>query len=79
MHVDAFLGLRVNPATEDAAAWKHERVNLAGCIEDGQFEVAVEGRTRCRLPFHRDQDETARGSGLDPDHILTDLYGPIDR
>jgi hypothetical protein len=49
--VDPPFRFRVNPAAENAAAWKHERV-CAVVIDDGQFKITVERRGSYGLPFH---------------------------
>ena len=51
-HVDPLFRFRVDPATEDVAAWKHQRVRLTGRVKDGKLKVAVERRGGDRLPLH---------------------------
>ena len=43
IHVDLVLGFRFDPAAEDAAACKGERVH-ATIVDHGQFKVAVKRR-----------------------------------
>ena len=64
VHIDPLPGFCVDPAAEDAAARKYQRVDLTGCIEDGQFEVTVERRGRYRLPFHSKRMEQHEGAAL---------------
>jgi len=47
--IDHFAGLSVNPPTGNAAAWKHERMRAVP-IDNGQFEIPVEGCCRYSLP-----------------------------
>jgi hypothetical protein len=51
-HVEPLLGLRVDPAGENAPAREYERVRTV-TVEDGEFEVAVERRAGDRLPHAR--------------------------
>ena len=51
LNVDLVLGFRFDPAAEDAAAWKGERVH-AIIIDHGQLKVAVERRAGYSLPLH---------------------------
>ena len=48
-HVDPLPGFRVDPAGEDAPAREHERVRPVP-VDDGKFEIAIEGRVGNRLP-----------------------------
>ena len=52
IHVDALFRLRIEPASEDATAGKHERVYLTGRIKDGELKVSVKRRSRDRLPIN---------------------------
>lgn len=51
-HVDAFLGLGIDPTTKDASGWKRERVR-AVIIDDGQLKIAVERRGGDWFPLHK--------------------------
>ena len=51
-HVDPLFGFRVDPAGENPVAREHERVR-AVTVNDGEFEISVEGRTRDGLPHIR--------------------------
>ena len=50
-HGDELLGTRFHPAGENAPARKNQRMR-AIIIYDRQFEIAVEGGVRDRLPVH---------------------------
>jgi hypothetical protein len=52
IYVDALFRLRIEPAAEDTAAGKHERVYLTAHIKDGELKIAVKWRSRNRLPIH---------------------------
>ena len=51
LNVDPLSGFRFDPAAEDAAACKGERVH-AIIIDHGQFKVAVKRRSVYALPLH---------------------------
>jgi hypothetical protein len=53
IHVDALFRIRIEPASEDATAGKHERVYLTGHIKHGELKVSVKRRSPDRLPIHR--------------------------
>jgi hypothetical protein len=48
-HVQPFLCGGIDPATLNALAGENQRV-LAVLIDHGEFQIAIEGRIRGRLP-----------------------------
>jgi hypothetical protein len=46
------FGFHVDPAGKNPAAREHERVQAVP-VNDGKFEISVEGRTRDGLPHIR--------------------------
>jgi hypothetical protein len=63
MHVQPFPRQRIGPAVEKAPAGKDQRMRTL-LVDDGEFEIAVEGGARYRLPhsniLHRRGCETLR-------------------
>lgn len=52
VHLDPRLRFRVEPAVECASAGEFYCVDRVIRIDDGEFEVALEGRSNDVLPIH---------------------------
>ena len=51
VNVDPLLALHLHPAAKDAAAREDKRMRAIS-VDDGQFEIAVNGRVGYRFPVH---------------------------